>query len=91
MIFGLFISGVAMILIAFTSELAIAIVCCCATEISTVTIYSIPYGLLGKYHCHYSVVISSFNLYDYLRVTNFIVTFLTLLERSKMELERFRN
>ena len=50
MVFGFVLSGAAMVAVSFLTNLGAAIGLCCLTEIATVTLYSIPYGLLGNYH-----------------------------------------
>ena len=50
MILGFFVSGAAMVAISFLCNLNAVIFFRCFTNITTATLYSISYGLLGKYH-----------------------------------------
>lgn len=57
MVFGFILSGAAMVAISVLSNLGATIGLCCLTKIATVTLYNIPYGLLGNYHEFLSVKI----------------------------------
>ncbi|RDD40114.1 Membrane-associated transporter protein [Trichoplax sp. H2] len=53
MILGFTISCTAMIIISSVDSIEIIFCSCCAIDIATVSLHSIPYGLIGKYHHYY--------------------------------------